>query len=125
MLGARRNLTPPRPGRLPQVMRSNRARKAGLTLERSSAGRIDMLTCGAPRVPSRAARRPADIPGWAEAFADQDPADVPAADPKTTVCRAGAEGEGEMASNLGGLTLSVFRAERLNRLPSFYRLCKE
>jgi hypothetical protein len=89
MLGARRNLTPPRPGRLPQVMRSNRARKAGLTLERSSAGRIDMLTCGAPGAPSRAARRPADIRGWAEAFADQDLADVHAADPKTTVCKLG------------------------------------
>src|SRR5258708_39992397 len=71
--GAKRNLTPPPPGQLPQATRSNRAHKAGLTLERSSAGRIDMLTCGglARGEPLQAARGPADIPGWAEAFADR------------------------------------------------------
>ena len=42
---------------------------------------------------SRAARRPANIRGLAEAFVDPDPADIPAADPKTTVCRTGADGE--------------------------------
>jgi hypothetical protein len=31
--------------------------------------------------------------GWAAAFADQNLAAVRAADPKTTVCRAGVEGE--------------------------------
>src|SRR5216684_163807 len=70
---ARKNWTPP-PRRLPQVMRSNRAYKTGLTLGRSLAARIDgTLGCGglAPPPPFRATRCIPDI-RTREAFADQD-----------------------------------------------------